>query len=87
MYNHPITLIVLLTVKLCDLLGNTSGTSLSLSGVEKFRCGKILQESDGQIKVFINVYLLVESDIKLNMINNVDTNMKQIIKIFLEGIL
>ena len=34
------------------------------------------------------VYLLVESDIKLNMIiNNIDTNIKQIIKIFLDSIL
>ena len=47
----------------------------------------MLQQSDGQIKVFIYVYLLVESDIKLNMTNNVDTNMKQIIEIFLDGIL
>ena len=47
----------------------------------------MLQHSDGQMKVFINVYLLVESDIKLNMINNVDTNIKQIMEIFFDGIL
>ena len=33
------------------------------------------------------VYLLVESDIKLNMINNVDTNIKQMMEIFFDGIL
>ena len=86
-YNHPITLIVLLTVKLCDLLGKTSGTSLSLSAEEKFKYGKMLHHSDGQMKVFINVYLLVESDIKLNMINNVDANIKQMMEIFFDGIL
>ena len=80
-------MIVLFTVKLCDLLGNISGTSLSLSAEEKFKCGKMLQHSDGQMKVFINVYLLVESNIKLNIINNVDTNIKQMMEIFFDGIL
>ena len=47
----------------------------------------MLQHSDSQMKVFINVYLLVESDIKLNMINNVDTNIKQMMEIFFDGIL
>ena len=80
-------MIVLLTVKLCGLLGKTSGTSLSLSAEEKFKCGKMLHHSDGQMKVFINFYLLVESDIKLNIINKVDTNIKQMMEIFFDGIL
>ena len=80
-------MIELLTVKLCDLLGNISGTSLCLSAEEKFKCGKMLHHSDGQMKVFINVYLLVEFDIKLNIINKVDTNIKQMMEIFFAGIL
>ena len=61
---------------------------MSLSAEEKFKCGKMLHHSDGQTKVFfINVYLLVESDIKLNIINKVDTNIKQMMEIFFDGIL
>ena len=35
---------------------------------------------------FYDVYLLFESDIKLNMMNNVDIDIKQIMDIFLGGI-
>ena len=39
-----------------------------------------------KLRVSDDFYLLLESDIKLNIMNNVITNMKQIMEIFCGGI-